>query len=244
MGDAGATARMPAGAYRIPAAESSVEDGVEWIVSREPVPYQTALRFMDARAGAIRQGGAAECVWLLEHPPLYTAGTSADDAELLDHRSLPVYRSGRGGRYTYHGPGQRVAYVMLDLVPRGSDLRRYVWGLEEWVILALAEFGVDGRRRRERIGVWIETSGGEAKVAALGVRVRRWVSMHGIALNIDPDLAAFQGIVPCGIRDHGVTSLRALGIPATTEMVDVALRRTFPGALGRQRTDPVPDVRR
>ena len=244
MENAGATARLPTGASRVRSANGGDGDGVEWIASREPVPYPSALRFMDARAGAIRLGDAAECVWLLEHPPLYTAGTSADDAELLDHGSFPVYRSGRGGRYTYHGPGQRVAYVMLDLVPRGSDLRRFVWGLEEWMIRTLAEFGVDGLRRRERIGVWIETSDGEAKIAALGVRVRRWVSMHGIALNVDPDLAAFRGIVPCGIRDHGVTSLRALGIPATTELVDAALRKTFPEALGRQVVDRGPSAQR
>ena len=150
----------------------------------------------------------------------------------------------RGGRYTYHGPGQRVAYVMLDLVPRGSDLRRFVWSLEEWVIRTLAEFGVDGRRSGERIGVWIETPGGEAKIAALGVRVRRWVTMHGIALNIDPDLAAFQGIIPCGIRGHGVTSLRALGVSASTETVDAALCKTFPEALGRQGAGRVPEVQR
>ena len=232
MGSTDAMAAEVPGGSESRAAGIPAGDGLEWITSREPVPYPEAVRFMNERARAIRLGEAAECVWLLEHPPLYTAGTSADDAELLEPRSLPVYRSGRGGRYTYHGPGQRIAYAMLDLVPRGSDLRRFVWGLEEWVILALAEFGVDGRRRAERIGVWVETSGGEAKIAALGVRVRRWVSMHGIALNIDPELAAFQGIIPCGIREHGVTSLRDLGLSATQDEVDAALRRAFPEALG------------
>ena len=205
--------------------------GVEWRIAREPVPYRQALQFMDDRAAAIRLGQAPECVWLLEHPPLYTAGTTAEEAELLDSGSLPVYRSGRGGRYTYHGPGQRIAYVMLDLVLRESDIRRFVWSLEEWAILVLAEFGVDGGRRAGRIGVWVETTGGEAKIAALGVRVRRWVSLHGIALNIDPDLEAFRGIVPCGIRGHGVTSLKALGLSVAREDVDAALRKCYPKVL-------------
>ncbi len=221
------------GTTRVKAVCSTDGRTIDWIHSPEAVPYPEAVRFMDARARAIRFENAAECVWLLEHAPLYTAGTSADDAELLDSRSIPVYRSGRGGRYTYHGPGQRIAYVMLDLVPRGSDLRCFVQHLEEWVILALARFGIRGERRPGRIGVWVAVDGGEAKIAALGVRVRRWVSMHGIAINVDPDLNAFRGIVPCGIREHGVTSLRALGISATNSQVDAALRECFPLVFGR-----------
>ena len=229
----GATVSEPAGNTSRSVSGMLHAGQVQWMVSREPVPYPDALRFMDARARAIRDGAAAECVWLLEHPPLYTAGTSANSAELLDPGTLPVYRSGRGGRYTYHGPGQRIGYAMLDIVLRGSDLRRFVWSLEEWVILALAEFGVAGERRAGRIGIWVEVNGAEAKIAALGLRVRRWVSMHGIALNVDPDLTAFAGIVPCGIREHGVTSLRALGLSVTREEVDVALRKTFPAVLGQ-----------
>jgi len=205
---------------------------LEWRISDAPVPYLEALAFMDARAGAIRAGTAPECVWLLEHPPLYTAGTSAAAADLLDPDRFEVHRAGRGGEYTYHGPGQRVGYVMLDLKARGGDVRAYVRDLEEWVIRTLAHFTVTGERRAGRAGVWVRrTDKGapqrEDKVAALGVRVRRWVSLHGIALNVEPDLGHYDGIVPCGIAGHGVTSLFDLGITATMAEVDMALRTEF-----------------
>ncbi len=234
MGTRRATAREPTSADGRDPSPDAPDGGVDWIAAQEPVPYPRAIRFMDRRAREIRLGEARECVWLLEHPPLYTAGTSADPAEMLTPEALPVYRSGRGGRYTYHGPGQRVAYVMLDLVPRGSDLRRFVWNLEEWAIRALAEFDVRAERRSGRIGVWVDTPQGEAKIAALGVRVRRWVSMHGISVNVDPDLDAFRGIVPCGIREFGVTSLADLGARASLAELDRALRRHFPDTLGRR----------
>jgi lipoyl(octanoyl) transferase len=195
------------------------------------VTYPDALARMEARAAGIVAGRAGELVWLLEHPPLYTAGTSADPAELLAPSALPVYATGRGGRYTYHGPGQRIAYVMADLRRRGRDVRAYVRGLEEWIIRALADLGVHGERRDGRVGIWVERDGREAKVAAVGVRVRHWVTFHGIAVNVSPDLAHFDGIVPCGVRDHGVTSLAALGNPATMADVDAALRRHFAAAL-------------
>ena len=205
---------------------------VEWRTDDRPVPYLEALAAMEERVGAVRAGTAPELVWLLEHPALYTAGTSADPAELLAGSTLPVHRAGRGGRYTYHGPGQRIAYVMLDLARRGADLHAFVAGLEAWVIAALARFGVEGMRRQGRVGVWvIEADGRESKVAAIGVRVRRWVSFHGISINLDPDLSHYRGIVPCGIREHGVTSLRALGVEATMAQLDAALRETFEQAL-------------
>jgi lipoyl(octanoyl) transferase len=201
---------------------------VEWRISHEPVDYRAAVAQMECRVAAIRAGTAAELVWLLEHPSLYTAGTSARDEELLDPRRLPVYRSGRGGRYTYHGPGQRIAYVMLDLRRRGQDVRCHVRQLEEWIIRALARFGVTGARREGRIGIWVALPGGrEAKIAAMGVRVRQWVTYHGLALNIDPDLDLYRGIIPCGIAEHGVTSLAELGIRATGADVDRALHDTF-----------------
>ena len=200
----------------------------EWRVSAEPVPYPEALAAMEARVDAVRAGTAPELVWLLEHPPLYTAGTSADAAELLQPDRFPVYATGRGGRYTYHGPGQRVAYLVLDLKRRGGDLRRYVWGLEEWVIRSLAILGVRGERRDGRVGIWVARGGGrEDKVAAIGVRVRRWVSYHGVAVNVAPDLGHFGGIVPCGIAGHGVTSLADLGVAAGLADLDAALRDTF-----------------
>ncbi len=210
---------------------------VEWRVSDALVPYAEALAFMDARAAAIRAGAASECVWLLEHPPLYTAGTSADPADLLDAHRFEVHRTGRGGEYTYHGPGQRVGYVMLDLKARGGDVRAYVRDLEEWVISTLAHFTVTGERRDGRAGVWVRRTdrgapGREDKVAALGVRVRRWVSLHGIALNVEPDLSHYDGIVPCGIAGHGVTSLADLGLTATMEEVDMALRAEFETVFG------------
>lgn len=183
---------------------------------------------MERRVEAIRDGRAAETVWLLEHPPLYTAGTSADADELLDAERFPVYRTGRGGRYTYHGPGQRVAYVMLDLRRRGPDVRAYVRALEGWLIATLARLGVNGECRAGRVGIWVRLGDGrEAKIAALGVRVRRWITYHGIALNVNPELSHFDGIVPCGIAGHGVTSLRALDVTAGMDEVDAALRDTF-----------------
>jgi lipoyl(octanoyl) transferase len=182
---------------------------------------------MEQRVAAIRAGTAPELIWLLQHPPLYTAGTSARAEELLEPGRFPVYRAGRGGRYTYHGPGQRVVYVMLDLARRGEDVRCYVHHLEEWGIRILARFGVAGERREGRVGIWVRSGDSEAKIAAIGVRVRRWVTYHGMAINIDPDLDHFRGIVPCGIAEHGVTSLAALGIPATMAEMDAALRETF-----------------
>ena len=213
-------------------------DGIEWRVSPAAEPYPAAVDEMERRVAAIRAGAASELVWLLEHPPLYTAGTSAVDAELLQPGRFPVYRAGRGGRYTYHGPGQRIVYVMLDLTRRGGDVRCYVHQLEEWGIRTLAAFGVAGERREGRVGIWVAGSGGaEAKIAAIGVRVRRWVTYHGIAINIYPDLDHYRGIVPCGIAaeisGHGVTSLAALGVPATMADLDAALRATFEGAFGK-----------
>jgi lipoyl(octanoyl) transferase len=201
---------------------------IEWEISAAPVDYPVAVAAMEARVQAIRAGTAAELVWLLEHPPLYTAGTSAKPADLLAAR-FPVYETGRGGQYTYHGPGQRIAYVMLDLQRRGPDLRRYIWTLEEWLILALREFDVRAERREGRVGLWVDLSRygrvGEAKIAAIGVRVRQWVTYHGIALNVAPDLAHYDGIVPCGISRHGVTSLADLGIYVSMDEVDGVLRR-------------------
>ena len=203
---------------------------VAWRTSADVVPYPEAVAFMERRVADIRDGRAAEMVWLLEHPPLYTAGTSARPDELLDAARLPVYPSGRGGRYTYHGPGQRVAYVMLDLRPRGCDVRAYVHRLEGWLIEALARLGADAGRRPGRIGLWVGDGAEEAKIAAIGVRVRRWVTYHGIAVNVDPNLAHFTGIVPCGVTGFGVTSLRALGIDSSMADVDAALRSGFSAA--------------
>jgi lipoyl(octanoyl) transferase len=201
---------------------------VEWRTSVGLVPYPEALAAMEQRVTEIRDLGAAELVWLLEHPPLYTAGTGAAPGELLDAHRFPVYAAGRGGRYTYHGPGQRIAYVMLDLKRRGGDVRRYVHQLEELAIRTLAVFGVTGERREGRIGIWVvQEDGSEAKIGAIGVRVRRWVSYHGLALNLRPDLEHFQGIVPCGISEYGVTSLAALGVRAELADLDTALRRSF-----------------
>ena len=201
---------------------------VEWRTSAGLVAYPEALAAMEERVTAIRDHGAPELVWLLEHPPLYTAGTSAAPEELIDAARFPVYAAGRGGRYAYHGPGQRIAYLMLDLRRRGGDIRRYVHLLEELAIRTLAEFGVHGERREGRIGIWVELGdGSEAKIGAIGVRVRRWVSYHGLALNLRPDLGHFQGIVPCGISEYGVTSLAALGVRADLADLDAALRRSF-----------------
>ncbi len=212
-----------------------MKSNIEWKIDDRPVEYQTAIAAMEARAVAIRNGTAPEQVWLLEHPALYTAGTSARIEDLLRPDRFPVHRTGRGGQYTYHGPGQRVAYVMLDLQARGGDIRRYVCDLEEWVIRALASFNVKAERRDGRIGLWVDQGGGrEGKIAAIGVRVRRWVSYHGIAVNLDPDLSHFDGIVPCGIADpkFGVTSLHDLGIPASMAELDSALIAAFEDVFG------------
>jgi lipoyl(octanoyl) transferase len=200
---------------------------IEWRVSDEPVAYADALAFMEARAAAIRDGTARECVWLLEHPPLFTAGTSADPAELTNPLDLPVYDAGRGGRYTYHGPGQRVGYVMLDLEKRGKDIRCFVNSLEGWMIDTLADLGVLAHRADGRIGIWVGEGADEAKIGALGVRVKRWVTLHGFSLNVAPDLSHFAGIIPCGIAEFGVTSLAELGKQIPLAMVDAALKRSF-----------------
>jgi lipoyl(octanoyl) transferase len=206
-------------------------------VADGPVPYQTALALMDARAAAIADGNARELIWLIEHPPLYTAGTSAKPGDLIAAR-FPVHAAGRGGQFTYHGPGQRVAYVMLDLKRRGPDIRRFVAALEEWIIRALTAFSISGERRDDRIGVWVRRpdkgAEREDKIAAIGIRVKRWVSLHGIALNVDCDLSHFAGIVPCGVADtrYGVTSLLDLGRPVPMAEVDVALRREFEPLFG------------
>jgi lipoyl(octanoyl) transferase len=203
------------------------DDEIEWRVSEVPVPYDQALRFMEERAAAIREGSKGECIWLLEHPPLFTAGTSADPSELSNPLDLPVYEAGRGGRYTYHGPGQRVGYVMLDLEKRGKDVRRFVHSLEGWMIDALGELEVSAHRAPGRIGIWVGEGSGEAKIGALGVRVKRWVTLHGFAINVAPDLSHFGGIVPCGISDFGVTSLAQLGKQMPLTGVDAALKRSF-----------------
>jgi lipoyl(octanoyl) transferase len=203
-------------------------DTVEWAVSPGLTPFPAAEAAMRARAASIAAGKAPELIWLLEHPPLYTAGTSAKDEDLLAPDRFPVYKTGRGGEFTYHGPGQRVAYVHLDLTRRGRDVRAFVCALEAWLIDALAELGVAAGTREGRIGIWVARGAGrEDKIAAIGIRLAKWVSFHGIALNVAPDLSHFSGIVPCGIREHGVTSLADLGVSATMADVDVALRRAF-----------------
>ncbi|MCC6597950.1 MAG: lipoyl(octanoyl) transferase LipB [Alphaproteobacteria bacterium] len=199
---------------------------MDWKISNDSITYPEALAFMDERVAAIHAGQAAECVWLLEHPPLYTGGTSARDSGLLQAR-FPVYASGRGGQYTYHGPGQRVAYVMMDLKKRQStpDLKKYVWSLEEWIIRTLAVFEIKGERRCGRVGIWVVCPDGtEKKIAAIGVRVRHWITLHGIAINVNPDLSHFEGIVPCGIAEHGVTSMAALGHGVDMAALDEVLR--------------------
>ena len=196
---------------------------VEWLVAREPVPYQAALETMDARAAGIAEGVAPDCVWLVEHPSLYTAGTSATDEELLEPGRFPVFKTGRGGRYTYHGPGQRITYVMVDLSSRGRDVRAYVAFLENWLIATLARLGVEGEQQADAVGIFV----GGAKIASIGVRVRRWVTLHGVSLNVDPDLTHFAGIVPCGLHDTPVTSLAALGAETDRTRVDEALRASF-----------------
>lgn len=206
----------------------AVDDDIEWRISHEPVAYPDALAFMEQRAAAIAEGSARECVWLLEHPPLFTAGTSADPAELFNPLGLPVFEAGRGGRYTYHGPGQRVGYLMIDLDKRGKDIRRFVHSLEGWMISALAELGVAAHRAPGRIGIWVGEGANEAKIGALGIRVKRWVTLHGFSLNVAPDLSHFSGIVPCGIAEFGVTSLAQLGKQICTARVDAALKSGFP----------------
>ena len=228
---------------------------VEWRIEKDPVGYPSAVAFMERRVADIRAERSPEMVWLLEHPPLYTAGTSARDGDLLEPARFPVYRSGRGGQFTYHGPGQRVAYVMLDLKRRGGDVRRFVQDLETWIIAALARFNVRGERRTGRVGIWVDrgrhmsprggvqramAGGREDKIAAIGVRLRHWVSYHGIAINVEPDLSHFEGIVPCGIpmdipggiTGHGVTSLVDLGLPVTLADLDVALKLAFDEVFG------------
>jgi lipoyl(octanoyl) transferase len=202
-------------------------DGIEWRTSDGLVPYEEALAFMERRAAAIRTGEEAECVWLLEHPPLFTAGTIADPAELINPLDFPVYEAGRGGRYTYHGPGQRVGYLMLDLDKRGRDVRKLVHSLEDWIIAALSDLGVTAHRAPGRIGIWVGEGPAEAKIAALGIRVKRWVTLHGFSINVDPDLSHFGGIVPCGIADFGVTSLAAHGKEIAMSGVDAALKGSF-----------------
>lgn len=217
----------------------------EWIILDAPVDYEAALLFMDRRVAEIATGEAREAVILLEHPPIYTAGTSAHAEDLLEPDRFPVFRAGRGGEYTYHGPGQRVAYVLLDLRRRGSDVRRFVAALEHWIIATLAGYQVRGERREDRVGVWVrrperppltDGSPAEDKIAAIGIRLRRWVSFHGISLNVDPDLSHFSGIVPCGIQGYGVTSLVDLGIPVTMPEVDMALRAQFEAVFGPTET--------
>ncbi|THH37425.1 lipoyl(octanoyl) transferase LipB [Aliishimia ponticola] len=214
---------------------------VEWINSPGHTSYEDALAFMEARSNAIAAGEADECIWLLEHPPLYTAGTSAQPEDLTDPDRFPVYQARRGGQYTYHGPGQRVAYVMLDVGRRGRDVRVFVQQLEGWIIDMLASFNLRGHIREGRVGVWIERPDkpalpdgqpAEDKIAAIGIRMRKWVSFHGISINVEPDLEHFSGIVPCGISDHGVTSLVDLGLPVTMDDVDVALRQSFERVFG------------
>jgi len=200
---------------------------IEWKTSDSPVAYEDALSFMEERVAAIREGTARELVWLLEHPPLYTAGTSSNSSDLTDPERFPVYQAGRGGQYTYHGPGQRIAYVMLDLKKRGADIRAYVQDLEDWVIDVLAQYQIKGEKRCERVGVWVDRGFREDKIAAIGVRVRRWVSFHGISINVDPDLSHYDGIVPCGIAEHGVTSLVDLGIPLSMLEFDMELKAGF-----------------
>lgn len=213
---------------------------VEWAVSASPVDYLAAVRAMEERADAIAAGRAPELVWLLEHPSLFTAGSSARAEELLDPHRLPVHQTGRGGRFTYHGPGQRVVYVMLDVKRRCGDVRAFVAALEHWIIAALAELGIAGETREGRVGIWVlrpeKGPHAEDKIAAIGLRLRRWVSLHGFSLNVDPDLSHYGGIVPCGVKDHGVTSLADLGAATPMEAVDNVLRREFERCFGPTRT--------
>jgi lipoyl(octanoyl) transferase len=215
-----------------------LREDVEWRVASAPTPYPEALATMEARAAAVAAGEARELVWLLEHPPLYTAGTSADPAELIDAR-FPVFPAGRGGRYTYHGPGQRVGYLVLDLTRRGRDVRCFVHAVEGWVIATLGDLGIEAFRAPGRIGIWTCHGGTEAKIGAIGVRVRRWVTLHGFSVNLAPDLAHFGGIVPCGIADYGVTSVAALGKNASSAAFDAALAARFSAFLGALTQPPL-----
>jgi lipoyl(octanoyl) transferase len=219
---------MPLDAVMPPEAAATAE----WRVSAAPVAYPDAVAEMEQRVAAIEAGAAPELFWLLEHPPLYTAGTSADEKDLLDIGDLPVYKTGRGGKLTWHGPGQRVIYVLRDLRKHGRDVKQHVCTLEEWMIRALADFGVKGERREGRIGIWVARDGAEEKIGAIGVRVRRWIAYHGLALNVDPDLAAFRGIVPCGLPDFGVASLKELGVTATMNEVDAAFKKHADAVFG------------
>lgn len=237
------TSRLATAANFHPSIESPA---VEWRISAGRTDYESALREMETRADAIRDGTAGELVWLLEHPPLYTAGTSAKASDLVQPDRFPVFNAGRGGEYTYHGPGQRVAYVMLDLKRRKADVRAFVVALEDWIIATLARFNVKGERREDRVGVWVvrpdrppssDGSPAEDKIAAIGIRLRRWVSFHGIAVNVEPDLSHFTGIVPCGVRDHGVTSLVDLGLPLTMADFDIALKQAFEEVFGPARVE-------
>ena len=205
---------------------------IDWIVHQGLCPYADAVAEMERHVAAIASDDEAERVWLVEHPPLYTAGTSAKPADLIDADRFPVFETGRGGQYTYHGPGQRVAYVMLNLAQRGGDVRAFVATLEQWLINTLAKFGIQGERREDRVGIWVRHGKDESKIAALGIRVRRGITFHGVSLNVDPDLSHFNGIVPCGVSEHGVTSLAALGVQASMSEVDVALRSSFEPLFG------------
>jgi lipoyl(octanoyl) transferase len=229
------SARLTVSAAAMPGTAS-----VEWRIAEGLVPYPVAVATMEARVAAIADGAAPELVWLVEHPPLYTAGTSSDARDLIEPARFPVFETGRGGQYTYHGPGQRVAYVMLDLKRRGPDVRRYVAALEHWLIATLAAFNVVGERREDRVGVWVRRPEkprplgdmAEDKIAAIGIRVRRWVTFHGVSLNVEPELQHFSGIVPCGVSAHGVTSLVDLGLPVTMPEVDAVLRARFEAVFG------------
>ncbi|MEO0465794.1 MAG: lipoyl(octanoyl) transferase LipB [Pseudomonadota bacterium] len=232
------------------ASMSEHDTSIDWAVSRDLVEYPAAKAFMEARARAIREENARELVWLLEHPPLFTAGTSSKEADLLVPDQFPVYQAGRGGQYTYHGPGQRVAYLMLDVARRGRDVRRFVQDIERWIIAALAEFNVAAGPRDGRVGVWVDRTkaGGaerEDKIAAIGIRLKRWVSFHGVSLNVEPDLSHFEGITPCGISDprYGVTSLVDLGLPVGLPEADAALKRAFEDVFAATTTDvPAPEL--
>lgn len=205
---------------------------VRWEIARELVPYEAAVARMETEVARIAAGEADELVWLVEHPALYTAGTSAKETDLISPHRFPVHATGRGGQYTYHGPGQRVAYVMLDLKRRGQDVRAFVAALENWLIATLDSFKVKGERREDRVGVWVQRGAREDKIAAIGIRVRRWVTYHGVSLNVDPDLSHFDGIVPCGVTEHGVTSLVDLGLPVTISDADIALKTNFQKIFG------------
>jgi lipoyl(octanoyl) transferase len=211
-----------------------LQNKVEWRALSGLTTYREAEAMMNVRVADIATERASEAVWLLEHPSIYTAGTSAKPADLVDANRFPVFETGRGGQYTYHGPGQRVAYIMLNLIKRGGDVRAFVAALENWLIATLAEFGVVGERREDRVGIWVRHGGGESKIAAIGIRVRRGITFHGMSLNVNPDLSHFDGIVPCGVTEHGVTSLAALGIKARMAEVDEALRRNFTQVFGSE----------